>query len=72
MFEKMKTMIESREGMDRFTRGYEDYGVVVTPDGGVRCREWAPNARALYLQGDFSEYSNSENINYQPLSVQYV
>ena len=55
MFEKMKNIIESRDGMDRFTRGYEDYGVMVTPDGGVRCREWAPNARALFLQGEFSE-----------------
>ena len=55
MFEKTKNLIESREGMDRFTRGYEDYGVVVTPEGGIRCQEWAPNARALYLQGEFSK-----------------
>ena len=55
MFEKMKNLIENKEGMDRFTRGYENYGVVVTPEGGIRCQEWAPNARALYLQGDFSK-----------------
>ena len=71
MFEKMKNIIENREGLDRFTRGYEDYGAVVTPDGGVRCREWSPNARALYLQGDFSKmlYNNKKNVYLRPYSI---
>ena len=55
MFKKMKDLIESKEGMDRFTRGYENYGVVADPDGSIRCREWAPNAKAVYLQGEFSK-----------------
>ena len=59
MFEKMKNLIERKEGMDRFTRGYEEYGVIVAPDGSIRCREWAPNARALFLQGEFSEFYES-------------
>ena len=60
MFEKMKNLIENKGGMDRFTKGYQDYGVVVMPDGGVRCREWAPNARALYLQGEFSKLTQRQ------------
>ena len=67
MFEKMKNIIESRDGMDRFTRGYEDYGVMVTPDGGVRCREWVPNAQALFLQGEFSEFMSVQAVTHKKI-----
>jgi len=48
--------IENIEGFDRFTRSHRDYGVVVGHDGGVKCQEWIPNARAVFLKGQFSKY----------------
>lgn len=55
IYEKTKRTIEDAEGMERFTRGYKEYGVCVLPDGVVMCREWVPNAKAVYLSGDFSK-----------------
>ena len=56
-FQDQLKNIEQNEpgGLDHFTKAYEDYGILASPDGGVVCREWAPNAQALYLWGDFSE-----------------
>ena len=55
IYEKNKMAIEQSEGFDRFTQGFKEFGVFVTPEGGVMCKEWIPNARAVYLSGDFSE-----------------
>lgn len=43
-------------GFDAFTRSYMEYGVHRLPDNSIRCVEWAPAARSLYLKGDFSMY----------------
>jgi 1,4-alpha-glucan branching enzyme len=41
-------------GLDKFTRGYETYGIHVNPDNSITCMEWAPGAAQLYLTGEFS------------------
>ena len=52
---KLKDDIEKNEGgVEKFTRGYEKFGINRTPEGLVY-REWAPAARGVYLTGDFSE-----------------
>ncbi|KAI7833863.1 glycoside hydrolase superfamily [Kickxella alabastrina] len=43
----------SEGGIEKFSRGYEDFGLHVTEDG-VRYREWAPGAKAASLVGDFN------------------
>jgi len=55
-YKKNKMSIENMEGFDRFTRSHRDYGVVVGHDGGVKCQEWIPNAKAVFLKGQFSKY----------------
>lgn len=51
----LRTFEESEGGIERFTRGFEHYGVHVMSDNTVVAREWAPGAVGLYLTGDFSE-----------------
>ena len=55
LFRKWKDTIDSVEGgYDKFTKGYEKYGLNVGPDGSVTYREWAPNAKEAVLIGEFS------------------
>ena len=44
-------------GFNAFTRSYLEYGIHRRPDNSIRCVEWAPAARALYLKGDFSAHN---------------
>jgi 1,4-alpha-glucan branching enzyme len=43
-------------GLDKFTKGYEYYGVHRLPDNSIVVREWAPGAEGIYIKGDFSEW----------------
>lgn len=55
---------ENEGGIDKFSKGYESFGIHRSADGGVYCKEWAPGAEAVFLTGDFSEYFESiEDIN---------
>ena len=53
----MKTFEETEGGIDKFTRGYDEFGIHIKADNSVVAREWAPGAVGLYLAGDFSELS---------------
>jgi len=50
---------QTEGGIDKFTRGYERFGLNVGPNNEVTYREWAPNAVNANLIGDFSMYSTS-------------
>ncbi|KAJ1862653.1 alpha-1,4-glucan branching enzyme [Coemansia sp. RSA 989] len=53
-FKQWVREIEASEGgIDKFSRGYEEFGLHVTPEG-VRYREWAPGAKEASLVGDFN------------------
>ena len=53
---KIVTELNTNEGgVDRFSRAYQEYGIHVLGDNSVKCLEWAPDAKQLYLKGDFSE-----------------
>ncbi|KAJ1668553.1 alpha-1,4-glucan branching enzyme [Coemansia sp. RSA 1813] len=53
--------IDANEGgIDKFSQGYKDFGLHVTPEG-VRYREWAPGAREASLVGDFNGWDTSAN-----------
>ncbi|KAI0335635.1 glycoside hydrolase [Cubamyces sp. BRFM 1775] len=58
LFRKWKDTIESVEGgYEKFTKGYEKYGLNVGPDGSVIYREWAPNAKEAVLIGEFNNWN---------------
>jgi len=65
-FKKLWDDIENNEegGVDKFTRGYERFGIHARPDGSVYCLEWCPGAQALYLRGDFSQSYHSLYVAY--------
>ncbi|CAN7940896.1 unnamed protein product [Ixodes hexagonus] len=50
------TEIENAEGLLRFSKSYDEYGIHCMPDNSVRIREWAPGAEALFLRGDFNAW----------------
>lgn len=62
VFKSVRDAIDSNEGgVEAFSRGYEKMGLNrgVDAEGreGLWYREWAPNAKALALVGDFNEWS---------------
>ena len=55
-FHKRYKQLEEQEGgLERFSRGYDRFGLNRTKEGGIVYREWAPGAQAVYLTGDFSK-----------------
>ncbi|GKZ21273.1 alpha-1,4-glucan branching enzyme [Aspergillus brasiliensis] len=52
----VKTINESEGGLDKFSRGYERYGLNVNANGDITYREWAPNAVEAELVGDFNNW----------------
>ncbi|XP_023575021.1 1,4-alpha-glucan-branching enzyme [Octodon degus] len=48
---------ESEGGIDKFSRGYESFGVHRCADGGLYCKEWAPGAEGVFLTGEFSGWN---------------
>ena len=62
-FQDLLDGIENTEGFDKFTQGYNTFGIHRTKDNGILMREWAPGAEAVYLRGDFSMYCRIDNFN---------
>ena len=50
---------DGKQTLSDFSNGYQYYGLHKLPNGWV-FREWAPNATALYLVGDFSNWEEQE------------
>ncbi|KAI8521139.1 1,4-alpha-glucan branching enzyme [Branchiostoma belcheri] len=48
-------------GLEKFSRGYQYFGIHVTEDGGVVMREWAPGAEELFLMGDFNGWNKTSH-----------
>ncbi|WWC70138.1 1,4-alpha-glucan-branching enzyme [Kwoniella pini CBS 10737] len=54
-YKKQLDKIETHEGgLAHFSEGYKSMGLQVDESGGVRYREWAPNATEARLIGEFS------------------
>lgn len=59
-FQDLVRNIDTTEGgLEKFSRGYESFGLHRTPDNGIQMMEWAPGAEELFLRGDFSKPSYS-------------
>jgi len=61
-YQKALAVIEQHEGgLAHFAEGYKTMGFQVDNQGGVRYREWAPNAVSARLIGDFNKWSHEAN-----------
>lgn len=47
---------EYEGGLVEFCRSYKHFGIHVTENNGILCREWAPGAEAVFLRGDFNDW----------------
>ncbi|XP_030648584.1 1,4-alpha-glucan-branching enzyme [Chanos chanos] len=57
LFEERLAQLEEAEGdFDQFTRSYQSFGVHRKSNNGLLFKEWAPEAQALYLTGDFNSW----------------
>ena len=50
-----------------FANGHLYYGLSRMQDGRWIMREWAPNATAIYIKGDFNNWQKSEDYRLQPI-----
>ncbi|MDY3268761.1 MAG: alpha amylase C-terminal domain-containing protein [Phocaeicola sp.] len=57
--QKEKELVGKRT-LDEFATGYLYFGLHLTSEGWV-LREWAPNATAIYLVGDFNNWTESND-----------
>ncbi|ODO09900.1 1,4-alpha-glucan-branching enzyme [Cryptococcus amylolentus CBS 6273] len=61
-YQKQRSVIDKHEGgLAKFSEGYKTMGFQVDAEGGVRYREWAPNALEARLIGDFNQWSHTAN-----------
>ncbi|KZS97632.1 glycoside hydrolase [Sistotremastrum niveocremeum HHB9708] len=53
----VNTINESEGGFEKFSKGYDKFGLHALPNGDVVYREWAPNAKEANLIGDFNQWN---------------
>lgn len=53
-YDLQKAIDHNEGGYDKFTRGYESFGIHRTSDNGIFMKEWAPGAEGVFLRGEFS------------------
>ncbi|XP_033752279.1 1,4-alpha-glucan-branching enzyme-like [Pecten maximus] len=60
-FEKIVNDINQSEGsLEKFSQGYQTFGIHSTPDNGIDMMEWAPGAEGIYLRGDFNNWEQTQ------------
>lgn len=57
---KIKELTGGKSTLSDFASGYLYFGLHRTKNGGWVLREWAPNAKDIYIIGDFSEWKELE------------
>ncbi|XP_052800147.1 1,4-alpha-glucan-branching enzyme-like isoform X2 [Mya arenaria] len=61
-FQSLLKQIDTNEGgLEKFSRGYENFGIHRTPDNGIRMLEWAPGAEGIALRGDFNGWNQTQH-----------
>ncbi|OQE32955.1 hypothetical protein PENFLA_c001G10184 [Penicillium flavigenum] len=56
-----KTINETEGGLDKFSKGYETFGLHAQPNGEIKYQEWAPNAKEASLVGEFNNWDVNAN-----------
>jgi len=57
----VKEINQNESGFEKFSRGYERFGLNVQSNGDIVYREWAPNAATASLIGDFNGWDRSKH-----------
>lgn len=61
LFTDLLSRINQNEGgLEKFSRGYETFGIHRTPDNGIYMKEWAPGAEGIALRGDFNDWNKDQ------------
>jgi 1,4-alpha-glucan branching enzyme len=62
-FQDARSRIESISGsVEQFTLGYQEFGLHYCPERhGITYKEWAPNARQVFLIGDFNGWNTNDS-----------
>lgn len=55
-----KSIEHNEGGYDKFTRGYESFGIHRTSDNGIFMKEWAPGAEGVFLRGEFNGWNQTQ------------
>lgn len=55
----IKTINDTEGGLEKFSRGAEKFGFNVDANNNIVYREWAPNATAAFLIGDFNNWDRN-------------
>jgi len=50
----VETLNQYEGGLAKFSQGYEKMGFIISSNGDITYREWAPNAASAHLIGEFS------------------
>ncbi|BFZ15790.1 hypothetical protein BsWGS_18829 [Bradybaena similaris] len=65
-FYDLVTRIEKNEGsLEKFSRGYERFGIHHKKDNSIVATEWAPGAAGMYLRGDFNNWEFDEKYSFR-------
>ncbi|KAL0258690.1 atp2, beta subunit of the F1 sector of mitochondrial F1F0 ATP synthase [Diplodia seriata] len=59
--EWLKAIDQHEGGLEKFSRGYEKFGIHVNDDNSITYREWAPNALRAYFIGDFNGWNRDSH-----------
>ncbi|KAL7270556.1 alpha-1,4-glucan branching enzyme [Rhizina undulata] len=57
----IKKLDDCEGGLDKFSKGYERYGINVQKNGDIVYREWAPNATSASFVGDWNFWDVNAN-----------
>lgn len=62
VFKSIVNQLETEEkSLDAFTSSYTHYGIHVdVSTNEIKIKEWAPNARAIYIRGDFNNWQERQ------------
>ncbi|CAF4611937.1 unnamed protein product [Rotaria sp. Silwood1] len=62
VFQKLLKQLESEEqGIDVFTSAYKHFGIHVNSQTNeINIKEWAPDAKAMYIRGDFNNWQEKQ------------
>lgn len=57
----IKKIDETEGGLEKFSRGFEKFGINVDSQNNITYREWAPNATQAFFIGEFNDWSRESH-----------